>query len=117
MTPLDDRVSKLRAILADAKGSQTRSGIAGDDTLGRIITAVNPWARRYCYTWGLLAVLIFTSNLWGAYNQAGSVLEVDAWIVAHDQLFVLRIMVGAAVAALPILMVWYFVRSVFKRRS
>lgn len=112
-----DNIARIRALLRDAQpADDTR--LTANDTLGRILRRMEPWAHRYArWMAGFGAVLFVLKGCQVHYLAGGSFLEANAWINQHDPLLVPKIIGGAAFFAAMALLVHLVVDAERKRRA
>lgn len=92
MDPIDDRVTRIRTLLA---ASQPPT-----DELGRIIAMCRPAAQRYLRSAVVMIYAMLALKLLIIYDAAGGIGHMNAWARAHDEFFFARAAGAGACLAL-----------------
>lgn len=104
MNELDDRVARVRALLASAEPTRAAPQT---DTLGRIIEAVTPWWRRFFITWMFGTALLGAMRFGLVYSMTGSLGAMNAWLNEHDPHVILNIVGASAYFAFLLIGGWW----------
>lgn len=115
--PLDTKIARIRALLRDAQPADD-ARLTSNDTLGRILRRMEPWAHRYTRWMGGFGVVLFLLKAYQVHRLAGgSFFEANAWINQHDPLLIPKIVGAAAFFAGMALLVQLVVDAERKRRA
>ena len=82
-----------------AGGIPERQGILADDTLGRILKAMEPPFRRYMRKFGTVGLLALPIRIWTLYRDSSGFFDMFPRAAAHDPFWMLKFLWGCAVMA------------------
>jgi len=114
---MESKVTLIRALLKEAQPVES-DRLTSNDTLGRILRRMEPWANRYTRWMGGFGAALFLLKAYQVHLLAGgSFFEANAWINQHDPLVIPKIVGCAAFLAGMALLVDLVVDAERKRRK
>lgn len=79
------------------RGTPEPPGVLADDTLGRILKAMEPPFRRYMRTFATVGLLTMPIRIWTLYRDSSGFLDMFPRAEAQQPLWMLKFLWGCAV--------------------